>query len=85
MKPKYFQVLLGRRTLPPNGERLSGGGLKNFSFGVFNYKTEFFKKISKNIVATIKVTVKNVNIFALRDEKTIINKKNEESGNFEVF
>ena len=59
--------------------------IKNFSFGVFNYKTKFFKKISKNIVATIKVTVRNVNRFALRDEKTIINKRNEGSRNFEVF
>jgi len=59
--------------------------MKNFSFGVFDYKTEFFKKIHKNIIATIKATIRNVNRIALRDKKTIINKRNEESGNFEVF
>ena len=31
--------------------------MKNFSLRMFNYKTEFFKKVSKNIVATIKMTV----------------------------
>ena len=59
--------------------------MKNFSFGVLDYKTKFFKKISKNIIATIKTTVRNVNQIALRDKKTVINKRNEESGNFEIF
>ena len=59
--------------------------MKNFSFGVFDYKTKFFKKICKNIVAIIKVTIRNVNQIALRDKKTVINKRNEGSGNFEVF
>jgi len=58
--------------------------IKNFSFGVFDYKTKFFKKICKNIIATIKATIRNVNRIALRDKKTI-NKRNEGSGNFEVF
>ena len=31
--------------------------MKNFSLGMFDYKTEFFKKVSENIVATIKITV----------------------------
>ena len=31
--------------------------MKNFSFGVFNNKTEFFKKIGKNIITTLKMTV----------------------------
>jgi len=59
--------------------------MKNFIFGVFNYKTKFSKKIRKNIIATIKATIKNVNRIALRDKKTVINKRNEGSGNFEVF
>ena len=59
--------------------------MKNFSFGVLDYKTELFKKISKNIVATIKTTIRNINQIALRNKKTVINKRNEESGNFEIF
>ena len=59
--------------------------MKNFSFGVFDYKTKFFKKIHKNVIATIKMTIGNVNRVALRDKKTVINKRNEGSGNFEVF
>jgi len=59
--------------------------MKNFSFGVFDYKTKFFKKIYKNIIATIKATIENINQIALRDKKTIINKINKGSGNFEVF
>ena len=31
--------------------------MKNFSLGMFNYKTKLFKKISKNIVATIEMTI----------------------------
>ena len=59
--------------------------MKNFSFGVLNYKTKLFKKISKNIVAKIKTTIRNINQIALRNKKTIINKRNEESGNFKIF
>jgi len=31
--------------------------MKNFSLGMFNYKTKFFKKVSENIIATIEITV----------------------------
>jgi len=31
--------------------------MKNFSLGIFDYKTEFFKKVSENIVAIIKMTI----------------------------
>ena len=56
--------------------------MKNFSFGVFDYRTKIFKKVSKNVVATIKATIGNVNRLALRDKKTIIDKRNEGSRNF---
>ena len=56
--------------------------VKNFSFGVFDYKTEFFKKIGKNIITTVKTTVRNVKRFALRNKKTIINKRNNRDRNF---
>ena len=51
--------------------------MKNFSFGVLDYKTELFKKISKNVVATIKIAVRNVKQITLRNKKTIINERNE--------
>ena len=35
--------------------------MKNFNFGVFDYKTKFFKKIHKNVIATIKMTIGNIN------------------------
>jgi len=31
--------------------------MKNFSLGIFDYKTKFFQKVSENIVATIEMTV----------------------------
>ena len=46
--------------------------VKNFSFGVFDYKTKFFEKIGKNIITTVKTTVWNVKGFALRNKKTIV-------------
>ena len=51
--------------------------VKNFSFGMFNYKTKFFKEIGKNIKTIEETTVRNVKRFALWDEKTIINKRND--------
>jgi len=59
MNPRYFHVLLEQRRFPPNGEVKRGQiesamgfvEMKNFSFGMFNYKTKLFKKIRKNIVA----------------------------------
>jgi len=48
--------------------------MKNFSFRVFNYKTEFFKQLGQYIVATKEMTVQNINGLVLWDKKTIINK-----------
>ena len=56
--------------------------MKDFSFGVFNYKTKLFKKIRKNIIAIKKMTIRNVKQIALRDEKTIVYKRDEGDGNF---
>ena len=56
--------------------------MKDFSFGVFDYKTKLFKKIRKNIIVTKKITLRNVKQIALRDEKTIIYKRDEGDGNF---
>jgi len=49
---------------------------------MFNYKIKLFKKIRKNIVAIKKITIRNIKQIALRNEKTIVNKKNEGDGNF---
>jgi len=56
--------------------------VKNFSFGVFDYKTKFFEKIGKNVITTVKMTVRNVKGFALRNKKTIVNKRNNGDRNF---
>ena len=56
--------------------------VKIFSFGVFDYKTKFFEKVGKNIVTIVKMTVQNVQRFALRNKKTIIYKRNDGNRNF---
>jgi len=56
--------------------------VKNFSFGVFDNKTEFFEKIGKDIITTVKMTVQNVKRFTLRNKKTIVNKRDNENRNF---
>jgi len=56
--------------------------VKNFSFGVFNNKAKFFEKIGKDIVTTVKMTVQNVKRFALRNKKTIINKRDNRNKSF---
>ena len=56
--------------------------VKNFSFGVFNNKTKFFKKIGKDIITTVKTTVQNVKGFSLRNKKTIVNKRDNRNRNF---
>ena len=53
--------------------------VRNFSFGVFDNKTEFFEKIGKDIITTVKMTVQNVKRFALR---TIVNKRDNGNMNF---
>jgi len=45
---------------------------------MFDYKIKLFKKIRKNIVTIEKMTIRNIKQIALRNEKTIVNKKNEE-------
>ena len=56
--------------------------VKNFSFGVFDNKTKFFEKIGKDIITTVKTTVRNVKRFALRNKKTIVNKRDNGNRNF---
>jgi len=56
--------------------------MKNFSFGMFDYKTKLFKKICQYIVTTIKLTVWNVKGIALRSEKSIVSKGNDKNWNF---
>jgi len=56
--------------------------VKNFSFGVFDNKTNFFEKIGKDTITTVKTTVQNVKRFALRNKKTIINKRDNRNRNF---
>ena len=55
--------------------------MKNFSFRVFYYKTEFFKKIEEDIIATIKTTIRDVKRITLRNEKSIINERDERNRN----
>ena len=66
MNLRYFHKLLGHKTDPSSGERSRGGRIegalgsvkmKNFSFGVFNYKTELFKQIGHYIITIKKTTV----------------------------
>ena len=58
--------------------------MKNFSFGVFNYKTKLFKQISQYIVTTEETTVRDVKRVALRDKKTIIYKWNDRNRDFKI-
>ena len=48
--------------------------MKNFSFGVFNYKTKLFKQISQYIVTIEETTVRDIKRVVLRDKKTIVYK-----------
>ena len=56
--------------------------MKNFSFGVFDYKTKLFKQISQYIVTTEETTVRNVKRVTLRDKKTIVHEWNDRNRNF---
>jgi len=58
MKPKYFQVSLGRKIGPPIGERSKGGGLKE-PWDLLKWKTSVFEcsmtrpKLSSNLERTL--------------------------------
>jgi len=51
--------------------------MKNFSFGVFNYKAKLLKQIGQYIVATKKTTVWDVKRIALWDKKSVVYKGND--------
>ena len=56
--------------------------VKNFSFEVFDNKNKLFKKIGKDIITTVRMTVQNVKGFALSNKKTIVNKRDNRNRNF---
>jgi len=56
--------------------------MKNFSFGVFNYKTKLFKQNDQYIIATKKMIVWYVKRIALWDKKSIVYKENDKNQNF---
>ena len=49
--------------------------MKDFSFKIFYKKTELGKKFRSYIVTTKKLSIENLERFALSNEKTIINKE----------
>jgi len=59
--------------------------VKDFSFGMFYNKTETFKKLGYYIVTTEEMRVRNVKRFVLRNEETIIYKRNDRHRNIEIF
>ena len=52
---------------------------------MFYYKTKFFEQICYYIVITKKIAVGNMKQFALENEESIINKRNDRDWNFEIF
>jgi len=59
--------------------------VKDFSFGMFYNETKYFKKLGYYIVTTEEMRVRNVKQFVLRNEKTIIHKRNDRHRNIEIF
>jgi len=56
--------------------------VKHFSFTMFHDKTEPGEKSRNNIVATKKIHIWHRNGFVLRNEKSIINKRQNRNRNF---
>ena len=59
--------------------------MKDFSFGMLYYETKLFKQNCYYIITTKQMAIRNIEQFALRNEETIINKRNEGNRNFEMF
>jgi len=59
--------------------------MKDFSFGMLYYETKLFEKNCYYIITTKKTAVRNMEQFALGNEETIINERNEGNRNFEMF
>ena len=59
--------------------------MKNFSFGMFDNETKTVKKFEQNIIATIKMRIGNMKRFALTNEETIVNERENGDGNVESF
>ena len=59
--------------------------MKNFSFGMFDNETETVEKFGQNIIATIKMRIGNMKRFALINEETIVNKRENGDRNVESF
>ena len=49
------------------------------------YETKPFEQNSHNIITTKKTAVRNMKCIALEIKETIINERNEENRNFEMF
>ena len=56
--------------------------MKDFSFWVFSYKTEFQEKVWNYIVAIKEKWIRKKNEFALGNKKTIVHKKYDGNRNF---
>ena len=59
--------------------------VKCFSFQVFYDKSELVKKFGQYIIATEKLRIWSVNQFVLRNNQSIIHKKNERNRNVKIF
>ena len=52
---------------------------------MFYYETKLFEQICYYIIITKKTAVRNMKQFALKNEETIINKRNDKNRNFKIF
>jgi len=59
--------------------------MKDFRFGMLYYETKLFEQNCHYIITTKQTAVRNMEQFALGNEETIINERNEENKNFEMF
>ena len=56
--------------------------IKHFSFSVFHYKSESYKKRRNYIVTTKNICIRIRNRFVLGNKETIINEGNDQNGYF---
>ena len=59
--------------------------MKDFSFRMFYNETELFEEFGHYIVTIKKMGVRDNKQFVLRNEKSIIYKRNNRNGNIEIF